>query len=402
MLGYVWVDIFTPQLISYGLLSSIPVSLLLGIMIALSLLRLPPSPDVRLRVVTILVVVFSIWMTISLSWAVVPDAAYVKWNWAIKSVAFSCLLPLFFRNRVQIESLVWIFVLSGMGHCMPFAAKVLLSGGGYGSALGLVGGNNGYGESSFLSLFAVSLVPMCLYLRSHSVLFPRDRLIGFVLFGFIACAVLTALGTYARTGLISLGTLAVFLFFFSARKWIIVLLVCIFSLGVGVFMGEGWSNRMSTIADSGTESSAMTRVGVWRWTLGYVTQSPLGGSFDVYQINRIDQVMADGTVLQVAGRAFHSIYFEVLGELGIPGFLIYLAIIATTIQTLINVRRKSSVLEMSWLRDLCNTFIICAFVFLAGGTFIGVGFNSYFYYIAGVAASLANIFDRCNRERGDG
>ena len=398
VLGYVWVDIFTPQLISYGILTEIPVSMLLGVAILLSLARLPSSPDVKLRLVTILVGLFSIWMTASLAWAVVPDAAYIKWNWAIKSVAFSCLVPFFFRNRVQIESLVWIIVLSGMGHCIPFGVKILVSGGGYGRSLGLIEANSGYGESSTLSMFAVTLVPMCLYLRDHSALFARTTLFKLVMTGFVVAAVLTSLGTYARTGLISVGVLAIAMFFLSKRKWLVLMLSTVFVLGAGAFMGQGWSERMSTITDASDDSSAMGRVGVWMWTLDYVAKNPLGGSFDAYRINQIGVVMKDGNLLQAAGKAFHSIYFEVLGELGIPGFLLYLCIIAATLLALLRIRRRANTPEWLWMRSLSDAFTIAALIFLTGGAFIGVGFNSYFYYIGAAAAALANVFDRSVRE----
>jgi len=399
VLGYVWVDIFTPQLISYGLLTQIPVSLLLAAAIAIAFVFLPRSPDVRPRLISVLVALFAGWMTLSLAWAVVPEFAVAKWSWAIKSVAFSCVIPFFFRNRVQIESLIWIIVLSGMGHCAPFAAKVLLSGGGYGRALGLVEVNTGYGESSTLAMFAVSLVPMCLYLREHSVLFKRGLIFKTMMLGFAACAILTSLGTYARTGLVASGVLGIALFLTSKRKLMVAGLAAVFILGAGAFMGDVWSERMSTITDPGDDTSAMGRVGVWLWTLDYVAKHPLGGSFDVYRINQINLELDAGNNLEATGKAFHSVYFEILGELGMPGFALYMIIVAVTFYTLWSVRRSCRTPDQLWLRSLCDTLGISTLIFLTGGAFIGVGFNSYFYYLGAAAASLLNIRARLIREQ---
>ncbi|EER61912.1 O-antigen polymerase [Acidovorax delafieldii 2AN] len=130
MLGYVWVDIFTPQLVAYSLLPSIPVSMILAVFVLFGLLRLPKDPDVVARSVTVLTVLLGAWMSLTLLWAEVPDAAFAKWNWAIKSVLFSCCVPYFLRNRIHIEAFLWTLVLSGIAHCLPFGAKVLISGGG--------------------------------------------------------------------------------------------------------------------------------------------------------------------------------------------------------------------------------------------------------------------------------
>ena len=65
-------------------------------------------------------------------------AGWPKWDWAFKTVMFSAFIPLVIRSRVQIEAFVQIYVLTLAANFIPFAAKVLISGGGYGRNLGLM------------------------------------------------------------------------------------------------------------------------------------------------------------------------------------------------------------------------------------------------------------------------
>jgi probable O-glycosylation ligase (exosortase A-associated) len=394
VLGYVWVDLVTPQRIAYVILDSMPVSLIYGGAAFFAALLPKSDPSIRLRPTLVLLVIFAAWMTLSLLWAAVPEAATEKWSWAIKTVLFACVMPYLIRTRVQLEALVWTIVICGMAHCIPFGAKVVLSGGGYGKALGLAAANSGLGEGSTLAMFATMLVPLCWFLMRHSTIVPLTRLTKLMLGGFALAAILTALGTYARTGLVAIGILALCAISVSKRKALLLTTVGAVALVGSVLVADKWMNRMETLGSLGTEDSAMGRLAVWRWTLEYVGAHPLGGSFGVYRINTYEMVLEDGRLFTVAAKAFHSIYFEVLGELGIPGFILFVLIALSVITTLAHARRSAA--SDRWLKDLSGFVLTSLAVFLVSGAFIGVGFQPYFYYLASIAVTIHNL---CMRRR---
>ncbi|RJP64837.1 MAG: putative O-glycosylation ligase, exosortase A system-associated [Comamonadaceae bacterium] len=390
VLGYVWVDIFTPQHIAYSIIRSVPVSLILGLCVFLSLFRMPKDEDIRLRAATVITAMFGVWMTMTLMWAEVPDAAMRKWDWAVKAVLFSCLIPYFLRSRTHIEAMLWTLVVSGIAHCIPFGIKVLVSGGGYGKPLGLIMGNAGLGEGSTLAMFAVMLVPMCLYLYKWQTLLPDAKWVRPMLIFFIVMALLTAIGTYARTGLISIGVLGLLLILRSRHKVAYLVIVLVAGFLLSLITSDEWAGRMGTIGDD-TENSAMGRVAVWFWTLEYIATHPLGGSFEVYRINQTALELSDGSVLMVAGKAFHSIYFEVLGETGIPGIVMYLLIVLLTRNAFARVASMKTGPDDVWINDAARYLLFTLYIFLVGGAFIGIGFQSYFYYLAALAVGILNI-----------
>src|SRR6185369_1802205 len=94
-----------------------------------------------------------------------------------------------------------------------------------------------------------------------------------------------------------------------------------------------------------------TRVAVWMWTLDYAQSHPFGGGFDSYRGNRVTVVLKnvqqDGnqtSVSESAGvdnaRAFHSAYFEMLGEQGWPGLALWLLLQGLGIVQLELARRR--------------------------------------------------------------
>ena len=102
-LGYVWVDIFYPQFVGAGLLSSVPVAFIMGAAAVgayfLADRRAPP----RLGVSLALYLLLAAWITLTSSWAVVPEPAWGKWDVSFKTLLFSAFIPYAVRSRVQIE-----------------------------------------------------------------------------------------------------------------------------------------------------------------------------------------------------------------------------------------------------------------------------------------------------------
>lgn len=390
VLAYVWASIFTPQHVAYSIIKSIPISLIFAVLAIGAFFALKKVDHVRWRAQSIITGLLAVWMTVTLLWAVAPAGAYYKWDWAIKSIAFTVIIPHFLRDRQDFEAFIWTILAAGMAHCIPFGAKVILSGGGYGMPLGLVAGNSGYGEGSTLAMFSVSLIPMAVYLFLHQTLLPQKRLAKWMLGSFVVFLLLTAIGTYARTALVCLAVLAACFVFYGKRRLLSILLITLLAAIAYQFIDAGWLERMSSINDD-SETSAMGRVAVWKWVMEYVASHPWGGSFDMYRINTYSMELPDGSILQVEGKAFHSIYFEMLGEGGVPGFLMYAALIGLTLFAFMRHGKVLAATGEPWLGDAGRYLLIATLVFLAGGAFIGVAFQSYFYYLAALSAAYTNL-----------
>lgn len=396
VLGYVWANIFTPQQVAYSLVSSIPVSLIFGALSFGAFVFLKKPAHVKWRAQSIITGVLAVWMTLTLLWAVAPESAFVKWDWAIKSIVFTIIIPHFLQSRRDFEAFIWTIVAAGMAHCIPFGVKVMLSGGGYGYNLGLVGGNSGYAESSTLSMFSVSIISMCVYLYFHQILIPHQRLTKLMLASFIVFLALTAVGTYARTALVCLAVLGISFALFSKRKiWAMAFLMLIAFIVLS-FTGDSWIDRMSSIND-GSESSAMGRIAVWKWVVEYIAQHPLGGSFVMYVINSYSLPLSDGTILNIQGKAFHSVYFEMLGEGGVPGFFLYMTLIGLVLRSFLKYRTVVRSDSNAWLSDAGRYLLVSSLIFLAGGAFIGVAFQSYFYYLIALSAAYLNLIEQNQR-----
>lgn len=397
-LGYLWVDTFRPQELSYLYLPTIPVSMIMAVAALGGYVVLDRKNPPPLRAQTVLTLMLGLWVCLTTMIAVAPEAAWPKWDWAFKTIMFSAFIPFVIRSRLQIEAFIQVYVLALAVHFMSAGVKTALGGGGYGRSLSAAGNtNSGLAEGSTLAAVSIMLIPMILYLMRHSILVPRNLLAKLGYLGMVALALAASVGTFARTGLIGLVVLAVALFLTTKRKILTGSAIAVAAITIVTFASATWESRISTIQDFQNENSALGRILVWKWTLDFVKEHPLGGGFNAFVVNEIIFPPAEGQTeaLVVKSKAFHSIYFEVLGEHGYVGLALFLGLIAVTLFSLLRViQRTRGDPELLWCNDLGKALLTGLVVLLACGAFIGIAFQPMLYYMFALGASLSTFASR--------
>lgn len=405
-LGYLWTDLFYPQWLSFSLFEGAPISALLGAMAIGSYLlldrRSPPRPTATL----LLSVIFVGWMTLTTTWAVVPDTAWIQWNWTTKTILFSAFVPFVIRSRVQIEAFLQVFAFSAAGHLLPWGLKTLADGGGYNRPLGLLGVNTGaFGESSMVAGTILMFIPLLLVLRRHSLLITSPALRNVLYVGYIVIGTFGAIGTFARTAVVGALVLLSGLWLQSRRKMLFLLAAVAVAAVLSLALTAQWQKRISTIEDPTADTSADTRLIIWRWTLDYVAEQPFGGGFYVHNTSRIlvPQPGQEEPLLEI-GRAPHSIYFQILGEHGWVGLFLFLATQAACLRMLWKTsRRARGIAELSWCRDMARALITAILTMLTCGAFIGIAYQPTLWDLTALSVCVSEYARRRLAEApGDG
>jgi O-antigen ligase len=143
-------------------------------------------------------------------------------------------------------------------------------------------------------------------------------------------------------------------------------------------------------------------VAVWEWTIDYANRNPLGGGFDSYRANSFTYVMpvkeeTDNTVtiqyqeVTDEARAFHSSVFEVLGEQGYPGLIIWLSIHLLGVWQMEKIyRRWRGVTEEteSWIAPMASALQMASLIYFVGALFQGIAYQPAFLMIVGLQIGL--------------
>jgi putative inorganic carbon (hco3(-)) transporter len=132
VLGYVYIDIVSPQRLSYYLLNSIPISLIFFVAAFLGWAASDSKEGTRISPRQILLVLLLGWAAYTTAEADFPVQALEKWSWVWKSLVFAIFLPFVLRTRLRIEALLLFMILSASTLVITGGIKTLASGGGYG------------------------------------------------------------------------------------------------------------------------------------------------------------------------------------------------------------------------------------------------------------------------------
>lgn len=402
VLGYLYIDIVSPQKISWFLLASLPISLIAFVLAFGGWLALDNKQDMRFTLRQFLIVLLLAYCGITTTIADFPIQAALKWDWVWKALLFAIFLPLTLRTRLRFEAVVTVIVLSVGAILISGGIKTAAGGGGYGELQTFVANNTGIYEGSILSTIAIAIIPLIWWTARFTTLFPRGPLVTLFSVALTFAALLIPVGTQARTGLLCIGLLAVLSLRSVKRRFLYLGMAGLIAAAAVPFLPKSFTERMSTIENHQSDQSASTRVAVWMWTLDYVKDHPFGGGFDAYRSNKllIPTVVAEGsgnnvtmkTTLHVdQSRAYHSAYFEMLGEQGYAGLLLWawIQLLGTWQMERLSRRWKGRTSpHEAWVAPLATALQLPQLVYFLGAVFVGIAYQPVMFMIIGLQCGL--------------
>ena len=405
---YAYIDIVSPQRLSYFLLNSIPISFIaFGAMVG-AWLVMDDKKDCRFSARQGLMLVLLAWCGYTTMTADFPVEALTKWNWVWKAIIAGVFLPLVLRTRLRIEAMTVFMILCASTIIINGGMKTALSGGGYGVLNLMVDNNSGLYEGSIISCVAISLIPLILWLAKHGTIFPPDWKVKAFCYCLCLACLLMPIGTEARTGLVCIVILAGLMLMRSPRRFVYGPLMLFAALVSIPFLPASFTQRMQTIENHQGDESASTRVAVWMWTLDYVKDHPGGGGFDNYLQNSFTYVArsvvtdSGGSRLETRivtdkGRAYHSAYFELLGEQGYFGFavwaLIHLICFIRT-ESIRRFYRKRDGPQEAWISPFALALQQGHIIYMIGSLFVGIAYQPFIFMMLALQIGLDTYLTR--------
>ncbi|MEG3176010.1 putative O-glycosylation ligase, exosortase A system-associated [Sphingomonas sp. RB3P16] len=402
VLAYVYIDVVAPQRLTYVLLNSVPISLIAVVLTVGGWAIADDKTGLRVTPRQCLIGLLLVYCYCTTLTADFPVEALDKWGWVWKCLAFAAFLPFTLRTKLRIEALLLVMVASAASIIIVGGIKTLASGGGgYGSLNLMVSNNSGLYEGSTISTVAVAIIPLILWFTKYGTIFPPDWKVKGFCYALVFSCLLIPVGTSTRTGLLCIGLVAVLLLRDTKRKVLYLCLLGVAGMIAVPFLPSAFTDRMSTIKTYKADESASTRIAVWGWTWQYAKEHPLGGGFEMYRQNKIryDTERVEGSAANSTvdrkltvdqARAFHSAYFEMLGEQGFPGLLLWLAISLIGIVRMEVLRRRyrKQTETYGWVTPLAGALQSAHIVYLLGAAFVGIAFQPFVYMLIGAQIGL--------------
>ena len=251
------------------------------------------------------------------------------------------------------------------------------------------------GDGNDFSLSACIMLPMCLWLFLSTNSKTRKEM-----YVLAACMlILAVVGTQSRGASLALAGSLGFLWWAGKRKVTGIVLIGIVTIGVVSFAPTEYFQRMQTISNYQQEGSAMGRIMAWKTGVRMAVKYPLTG------VGTGHFPVALGTEFRPPefGEAnqpwltAHSMYFLVIGELGIPGIVCLLVLLIGNYRRLNQLRRKARVKPKSDATDFSLLFLILntsLIAFCIGGAFLSVAYYPHIFVLCGLIVASTFIYER--------
>lgn len=421
VLVYAYIDIVSPQRLSYYLLNSIPISAIAFALAFGSWLAIDDKRDTRLSWRQMMTIGLLAWCGYTTSHADFPIEAAEKWAWVWKSLVFAIFLPLTLRTRLRIEALALTMVLCASSIIVTGGIKTALSGGGYGSLNLLVDNNSGLYEGSIISTVAISIIPLIYWLARHGTIFRPHLIVSLYAACLILACLLIPIGTQARTGLLCIALLAGLVLLHAKRRLLYGMGLALAALVAIPFLPASFTERMGTIQNYQADQSASTRLVVWMWTWDYTKKHPGGGGFDAYRSNSFTYFAtrkegAPGSERLVRekivekSRAYHNSYFEVLGEQGYLGFALWIGIHLLCLGSSFSIYRRYRAGgpqgerdgepdgQTGWIAPLALALFQGQLIMMLGATFVGIAYQPFVFMLVALQIGLSTYVRRVARQ----
>lgn len=382
---WVYTNLLSPHVFLYGFMLSFRYSFVFAALAlgALALGRLKDRGQFLVDKSTVLLMLFIGHTVVSslLAWNSNPAVEF-RLEYFIKGMALAIVVPFFLNTRWRIHMTI-LMVVAGLGfHGIVDGLKMITSGGShivYGIPRSTLSDNNLY------ALGIVMLLPLVLYMAKYSA---RQ----WTRWGFLtvfALCVMTVLGSNSRGGFLALAILGIWYWVTSPRKLLSTVFVVIVSIGVVQFAPDRWFERIETIKEADQDKSFLGRVAAWKVSVNIANDNPVfGAGFDATMVSPIwERYKYEPNFIDIEipkdmdFKAAHSNYFQIMGDLGYVGLLIFLALLASAFVTRWQIKalaRKSGP-HMNWAVDLATAINLSLVAFMAGGAGVSLGYYELAY-----------------------
>jgi putative inorganic carbon (HCO3(-)) transporter len=245
------------------------------------------------------------------------------------------------------------------------------------------------GDGNDYALSVNLVVPFCLFL-----MFESKKVTKLVWAAVLFLLVLCIVATQSRGGTIALALVGFYYWLKIDKKVVTGVLAVVAVATVLIVAPPKYFERMQSISEYETDGSAQGRISAWRAGIGMALHNPLlgigAGNFPA-NYTKFAPVGPNGP--ETRWKTAHSIYFLILGELGLPGLGLLIGFVVTNLRQnrmlLQRIRERTSV-ETTEARLLaCLSASVLAYA--TAGAFLSATYYPHMFVLAGLCFSARRL-----------
>jgi probable O-glycosylation ligase (exosortase A-associated) len=385
LLFWMWFGFMNPHRLTFGWAYGFPWVQWVGAATILGWLASREPRRIPMTGTTTLWILFTLWCSFTTIFALNPEYAWPEWERFIKVQVMILFMLFMLVNRRRIDLAVIVIAASIGFYGVKGGIFTILGGGQYmvwGPAKSFISGNTEIGFAMVVT------APLIWYLRSVAT----HRWVRLGCMAAFGLCLISILGSYSRGAFLALGAMVFFLWLRSRGK-VVTAVAAIVALGIGLsLMPAQWFDRMATIQNYEQDQSAMGRINAWTFAFNLANDHPIaGGGFGAFTPQLFQRYAPDPEKFHDA----HSIVFEVLGEQGYIGLLLFLGLGLATFVRAIRVERLAKGREdLAWAASLARMCQVALVGYLVGGAFLGLAYFDLPYTVMAIVVATGAVVQK--------
>jgi putative inorganic carbon (hco3(-)) transporter len=376
-----WLGIMNPHRMTYGFAYDFPFSMIVGVTTIISFIFSKDTKRFPVTPVTVVLILWIVWMTITNFWALNPTEAWPYWLRVVKIQVMIIVTLMVIRDKDKLNMLIWVVTMSLAFYGIKGGIFAIATGGAYmvqGPADSFITGN------TEISLVLTMVLPLMRYLQLNTTS-------KWISLGLIAGMLLTSLAiiaSYSRGAFVAIIFMGWFLWLKTTggKKIVLAMVMLITAVGTLAFIPDKWFEKMATIKTYEQDASAQGRLDSWRFAINLANDRPItGGGFQVFTT---EQFQKYAPRLETA-RDAHSIYFQVLGQQGYVGLIIFIVLGFLVWRAASSVIKTCGTNErLRWAKDLAAMIQVSLMGYAVGGAFLGLAYFDVPYLLVAFVVLL--------------
>lgn len=360
------------------------------------------------------IVGYTIWALASGLWSVdLAGTRFLLGSLAIALIYLAAFAALVDSKRQLRNVLLVIAVAAFVTGVIALVAFVL----GTPGALQLGRTEGGAGDPNFFALYELMALPLVFVLASTTP--SRAQRIFLTLTAIVIVGAVVS--TVSRGGLLTLAVLLLLLLVLPARrtvfrsgsqKAVIVALVAVSLLATVALGSASVLPRIESVFSSGTsaglgsESRGNGRLNIWLGAATAVKERPLYGlGYGSFQSSLNDLLLRTPGVdlttyeLRPNGQPAHSAYFGTAAELGIPGLLLLLGVIASAFMSVRRAAARARELGEEFLARVSTALAFSLGGWVVASVFLSSETSRMLWIVLGLILALPRLLRQAATER---
>ncbi|HQU16086.1 MAG: putative O-glycosylation ligase, exosortase A system-associated [Chromatiales bacterium 21-64-14] len=385
ILMWSWIGYMNPHRLTWGFAYNYPFAMIVGVTTLAALVISREPKRLPWNGLMIMLVVFNVWVIFTSLFMLNPVAGWIEWEKVAKVQLMTFVTIMLMQDRKRLHALVWVIACSVGFFGVKGGLFTILTGGQYmvlGPPHSFMPGNTEIGLALSMTL------PLFRYLQLNTESKWVRRGLGVAM----ALTGVAIVGTYSRGAFLAGGAMGFMLWAKSRKRALIGIGLILVVSTMYHFMPKQYFHKMDTIETYHKDRSALGRINAWWFAFHLANARPIvGGGFEAFTRPLFKKYAPEPDNYHDS----HSIYFEMLGEHGYPGLMIFLTIgIMAWRYGSRTVRECRDRPDLKWASDMAAMVQVSLVAYAVGGAFLGLSYFDLAWHLVAIQILLQVLVQR--------